>query len=258
VHVDAQGRVVGEATVLESWLQQKLAALRDKGLLGEMGVSINAIGQATKAVVEGIKTNVIERITKVRSVDFVTWPGAGGMVTLYEADRDTDVDLVSLETLRERRPDLVRQVESEAQTKVEQEVKVRMGLQEQMQEAQALVEDLRKERDAAKAEKETAEKAGRIATATAAVREAVGKAQLPDASKARLIARFKDAESTNGVDVAIAEEATYVAAVSEAGKVRGLGAASKPTGEEAHKALKESFKRMGMTDEQAETAANGR
>ncbi len=78
VHVGADGAVLGEAVVVEPWLQERLATLRDKNMLADIGVSINAIGTATKGTMEGVKTNVIERIVRARSVDFVTEAGAGG------------------------------------------------------------------------------------------------------------------------------------------------------------------------------------
>ena len=94
VKCDESGTVTGVAQVIEPWLQAKLAELRDQNMLSEMGISIDAIGNASKAQIEGVNTLVVETLVRARSVDFVTEPGAGGVVTLYEADRCQDVDLI--------------------------------------------------------------------------------------------------------------------------------------------------------------------
>ena len=101
VTVDESGVVTGIAEIIEPWFMAKLAALRDKDMLSEMGVSINAIGTATKGTIDGKETLIIEELTGARSVDFVTEPGAGGEVTFYESDRSRDVDLVELSELKE-------------------------------------------------------------------------------------------------------------------------------------------------------------
>lgn len=86
VTCDESGTVTGVADIIESWLMQKLASLRDKQMLSEMGISINAVGTASKAKVDGTDTLVIEKLERANSVDFVTEPGAGGQVTLYESE----------------------------------------------------------------------------------------------------------------------------------------------------------------------------
>ncbi len=256
VRVDEAGRIVGEAHVIEPWLQAKLAALRDQGLLSEMGISINAVGSATKATIEGRQTHVIETIQVVRSVDFVTEPGAGGEVRLYEADR-LDVDLIEASVLEERRPDIVKLIENRVETKLRAEVQKLMETEEQVKQLQEQIDALTAERDSLKEQAETAEKEKRIAEAQAAIDEAIGKSTLPEASKARLKAQFTGKESVDGVMEAIKAEEDYVAAVRESGKVRGMGATSVDP-EEAKAALVEAFKRGGMTDEQAKIAARGR
>jgi len=96
------------------------------------------------------------------------------------------------------------------------------------------------------------------AEAQATIKEAVDKAELPDAAKERLIERFKDAESADGIEEAIQSEKDYIAKLAEAGKVKGLGG-SKPETEKDKEALKESLKRAhpDWTDDQVLTAAEG-
>ncbi len=257
VHVDEKGQIIGEAIVIEPWMQAKLAQLRDKKMLQEMGISINAIGTGTKGEIEGAKTTIIERIVRVRSVDFVTEPGAGGMVQMYEVDRENDIDMVNLGTLRERRPDLVKSIETEVKAVIMQEVKQKVELEERVKELETNIESLTTERDELKVKITEAEKAQRIAEAQAVIKEAVDKAELPNAAKERISERFKDAESVEGIEEAIQSEKDYIAKLAESGKVRNLGG-SQPDSEADHKALVESFKRTGMTEAMAEIAAKGK
>ncbi len=112
VSVDEAGVVTGVAEIIEPWLMTKLATLREKKMLNSMGISINAIGSASKGEIDGKETLIIERLVAAKSVDFVTEPGAGGIVTFYEADRGQDIDLVDVSVLREKRPDLIEIIET--------------------------------------------------------------------------------------------------------------------------------------------------
>jgi len=265
VTCDENGVITGVAEIIESWLMTKLATLRDKKLLSEMGISINAVGNASKSTIEGETTLVIEEFTGCRSVDFVTEPGAGGIVTFYESDRNHDIDLIELSGLREKRPDLVKSIESVVREEITKEVKKAMENEELIKEKDDQIATLTKERDDLKEAAEKAEKDKAKAEAQAAIKEAVDKAELPDAAKERLIERFKDAESAEGIEEVIQSEVDYIAKLSEAGKVKGLGA-SKANTDKDKEALKESFKKsyiaQGETEEEAEkkaeTAVSGR
>jgi cation transport regulator len=259
VHPNAQGVIMGEADILEPWLKERLATLRDKGLLKDIGVSINAVGTASKAEVEGVKTNLIERLVRARSVDFVTEAGAGGQVELYEANSDAtlDVDIVTLETLRERRPDLVKAVETGIRAEITKEVKTKLEVEEKLKESNATIETLTAERDVLKGKVEQAEKDKLVAATQAKVTEALGKAELPDAAKTRIAQRFANAASDEGLAEAIKAEVDYIAAIRESGKVKGFGdTVADP--KKAHEALIESFIALGLSKEQAEIAAKGR
>ena len=251
--------IVGDAVIIEPWLQQKLAALRDKKLLSEMGISIRAAGIGTKDKIDGKETNVVDRITQVRSVDFVTEAGAGGGVLLYETEREFDIDIISLGVLRERRPDLVKSIETEVKTTIMKEVKQTMELQEQVTELEGQVATVTGERDVALAKITEAEKAQRIAEAKSAIAEAIGKSELPEAARKRLVEKFKESESADGITEAIQVETEYVNALKEASKPKKLGG-SQPNPEEDKKAPRESFKTMHpeWTEEQLDTAVAGR
>jgi hypothetical protein len=257
VHVDKAGTVIGEAVVVEPWMQERLATLRDKGMLADIGVSINAIGTASKGTIDGVKTNVIERIVRARSVDFVTEAGAGGGVRLYEAESTLDVDLVNLDILKERRADLVKLIESEVETKYKLEVKRHMEQDEKVKELETSNATLTTELSELKGKITLAEKAQRIAEAKSVIDEAISKSELPEAAKKRIAEKFAGVEVAEGITEAIKAEIDYVSALKETGKVKGMGA-TKSDPDADRKALKESFKRLGMDDAQAETAVVGR
>ena len=130
-------------------------------------------------------------------------------------------------------------------------------LEAKITELTTQVETLTTERDSLKEAAEKAEKDKAIAEAQAVIKEAVDKAELPTAAKERLVERFKDAESADGIEAAIKSEVDYIAKLSEAGKVKGLGG-STPNPEKDKEALKESFKRLGLSDQEAEIATVGR
>ena len=257
VTVDEAGVVTGVAEIVEPWLMSKLSSLRDKKMLSEMGVSINAVGSASKGTIDGKDTLIIEKLVAARSVDFVTEPGAGGIVTFYESDKSRDVDLIELSGLQEKRPDLVKMIEANLRAEIQQEVKNKVELEEKVKELEGQVTNLTTERDGLKEAADKAEKDKVVAEAQAAIKEAVDKAEgLPDIAKSRVIEKFKGAESVDGVAEAIQAEKDYIAKLSESGTVKGLGQVKKDP-EADHKALVESFKAIGMTDEQAEIAAKG-
>ncbi|MBT9132658.1 MAG: hypothetical protein DDT33_01185 [Firmicutes bacterium] len=243
VKIDEQGQAVGEAVIVEPWMQEKLALLRDKGLLNELGVSINAVGQASKQTVEGIKTNYVEKIVRTRSVDFVTAAGAGGMVQLYESSPEYDVDLISIEILKERRPDIIKEIEAEAKAEALQEAKRKMELEQKVKDLESQIAGLITERDTLKTQITETEKAKAIAETRVSLDEALNKSELPEPTKARILERFKEAQSVGGLDEAIKSEREYIAQLTEAGKVKNMGG-SQPDTEADKKALRESFKKL--------------
>ena len=256
VEVKEDGTIIGKATIVEPWLQAKLARLRDSEMLSEMGISINAIGSASDAEIEGIKTKLVEKLIKARSVDFVTEPGAGGSVEFYESER-IDIDLIEINQLKELRPDLVEVIKTETKTELTKEVKKTMEIEEKVKELEGQITTLTTERDELKTKMEEAAKAQKKAEAKSLIDEAVGKSELPEAAKSRILEKFKDVETADGIEEAIKSEKDYIAAIQESGKVKGLGKTEVNT-VESHKALVESFKKLGMPEKQAETAAEGR
>ena len=256
VEVKEDGTIIGKATIVEPWLQAKLARLRDSEMLSEMGISINAIGSASDAEIEGIKTKLVEKLIKARSVDFVTEPGAGGSVEFYESER-INIDLIEINQLKELRPDLVEVIKTETRTELTREVKRTMEMEEKVKELEGQITTLTTERDELKTKMEEAARAQKKAEAKSLIDEAVGKSELPEAAKSKILEKFKDVETADGIEEAIKSEKDYIASIQESGKVKGLGK-TEVNVVENHKALVESFKKLGLSDKEAETAAEGR
>ncbi|MDD5083133.1 MAG: hypothetical protein PHU08_07170 [Dehalococcoidales bacterium] len=265
--VSEKGTAVAEAHIHAGWLKDMVSNLHEHGTLDKLGVSINSIGRGSKQKIDGVETFAVESLVDhpFKSVDFVTEAGAGGAVGVKESPEILDVCIIDLARLKEVRPDLIKEVESEIDTKIKQEAKKIMETQEQIDKLTKDNEALAKERDELKGKLTEADKAKAKAEAQAVIKEAVGKAQLPDAAKARILEQFKEAEKADGIDAAIKAESDYLSKITEQGKVKNLGG-SQPDAEKARKELKESFKASYISsgkseaeaEKLAETAVNGR
>ena len=254
--VSPQGNAIGEAYINAGWLKEKAQMLHGQGLLEQLAVSILGVGKGVKGEIDGVKTNIIEGIVKGRSVDFVTEPGAGGRAGIAEsADESTDVDVVTMETLKKERPDLIEMltIELSETIKPKQEVKMTEEIKE-LQEKLATTENALKEAN----DKLTAEQSARAkADAKALIDKAIAEAELPAVSKERIAKQFADRENTDGLADAIKAEQDYVLKVNEAGRVKDMGA-TKEDPAKAFNSLVESFERAGMSHDQAVIAAKGR
>lgn len=115
-HTTDEGSLVvrGRAKIAQNWLWEMIE--NDPELLG---VSINAWGKSKTGTVEGRQARIVEGISKVGSVDWVTEAGAGGkVVSLVEAqlneedtmDGEQAVADLTVEQLTEERPDLVSEL----------------------------------------------------------------------------------------------------------------------------------------------------
>ena len=76
-------------------------------ILKEMKTSVRIAAGVSEGEAEGKEAAVIESIFSNKSVDFVTYAGAGGQVEAMESAAIGDVDVMSMQELSERRPDLV-------------------------------------------------------------------------------------------------------------------------------------------------------
>lgn len=214
---------------------------RLEDLAPHIGVSIRAMGTAKAGEAEGKKGPIIETIAAAKSVDFVTTPGAGGQVLqLFEAARGG-------------RPTINLEV---AQVN-EQEAQV-------LREANATLEA---DNAQLKAEMARLREAALLREARDFVAETLKPIEMPELTRTRLVeslaqnpivkdgALDRDAYKARIEETAKAE-ITYLAEATGSGQIRGMGA-STPSGDDKPRLI-ESFRRLGMSEEQAKIAAEGR
>lgn len=77
---ESDGTLRANAKVIDPQFKEKLSLLGESKMLNSMGVSIRALAQTDKGVAEGRKGKIVESLLAARSVDFVTFAGAGGQV----------------------------------------------------------------------------------------------------------------------------------------------------------------------------------
>jgi hypothetical protein len=266
---ESDGRIRAKAKVIDPPFKEKLATLQEAGLLNEMGVSIRAIGVGSEADVpdgsETVKTNMVERLIAARSVDFVTFAGAGGQCEVLESDRsdEFDFELMTIEQLRERRQDLVELIESNAREEV---AKVKT-LEQQLQEANAALAAEKEKSAALETKVSESESTAKKATAAAKLKELLEAAKLPKPAADRIASQFKEAVTIDGMEAAIQAEKDYIAAIAPAAgggstKVTNMGKKTNENDESDKDAKKpnlvESFQAFGLTEAQAKIAAAGR
>ncbi len=112
VRLGSGGEVLAEALIIDPVFKAKVELLESQGQLDTLEVSQNALGHGEFEVMEdGREMQVVKAIGHVSSVDFITQGNAGGMVTMLESYKE-DIELISMDTLRLRRPDLIELLES--------------------------------------------------------------------------------------------------------------------------------------------------
>lgn len=231
VHWDeAAQKVRGTAKVFDPTFKEKLSNMQKQGLLSEMGVSIRAAGTGKEnAIVEGSKTTAIESLIKSRSVDFVTYPGAGGQVEAIESDPGDvdDIEIISLESLKSLRPDLIEMIESGKEKQLMNEAEI-LKMQKDFAEAQASLVKVTADLASANAKIAESENKAKKAEAQTAIGKLVQEAKLPKASKDRLVKQYAEVTSVDGVAEAIKAEAEYVKSLT-GGKVVNMGEADNGT-----------------------------
>jgi len=208
-----------------------------------IGTSIRAWGRGHEGVVEGKKGQIIDGIVAGQSVDFVTAAGAGGQIlTLFEAARNRPVVTPSQED------DVSEQ---------------------ELREAQSKLADAEKASAAALAEAARANEALALREARDVIAETVGKADLHDATRIRLVEQLvKAAPIKDGkldtealavqVEEAVKSEVAYLAAITGSGQIRDMGGAPVNGGEVKEADLAAAFRRMGLSESAAKSAAQGR
>jgi hypothetical protein len=227
-------------------------------LAPHIGVSIRAYGKAAHGTIEGREGAIISELTKRKSVDFVTAPGAGGQIlSLFEAARGAvqSTTTVSVET---------NSVHKEARNMDEKDFKT---LQESVATLQTTVSKTTDENARLK-------EALALMGAKDVVKEALSSLPLPDATKKRLTeslpmtapmkdgALDKDAFSAK-IAEAIKAEIEYLTKATGLGSIRGLGESAGNNDEvQSQEALQsnlvEAFADLGLSEAGAKIAAKGR
>lgn len=236
--------------------------------IGEhIGISIRALGQGSEGSAEGRDGMIIERFTDVRSVDFVTRAGAGGKV-ISRFNEAASNKLTHMNIL-----------ESEGHMDLKEALDTIQTQQTALTEATGKITTLEadiKTREDKITTLETAvsryKEAAMISKASDIVSEVLKEADLPEATKYRILDGTislmvatddeidADATAANAQE-AIKVEAKYLSDITGGAGVKGLG--GKPISEsasieESEARLIESFKIMGMSDEKAKIAAKGK
>lgn len=218
-------------------------------LAPHIGTSIRALGKATQGEAEGRRGPIIEELSTGRSVDFVTMAGAGGkVVELFESAHE--------------------RILKEAGDVDEKDKK---AYEAQIKEARDEASEARKAAEAAVTE-------GKKTTARLLMREAadfvvsaLSKSRLPTVVREHIAREviadvpLKDGAIdeealTKRVDEAIKSETEYLAKITGAGTVRGVGPSTyKPEEDDKEPDLTEMYAgAFGLSESAAKVAAKGR
>lgn len=242
---EASKKVRGDAVIADPQFQEKVSHLSKVGLLSEMGVSIRAAGDASKRKVDGVDTTYVEALTKARSVDFVTFAGAGGQIEAMEAEafaEDSSSNAGAGEDLMELKEALEQLATAKAKIVTVEAENVTLKAQVTALETKST---------------EAAKVAAKAATAVK-VAEALKASKLPKNAQEKIAKQFEAAEKFDGIQEAIAAEEKYVAELT--GKpVKNMGTDDNKEGraDESKINLEESFGYLGMSKEKAARAAKG-
>ncbi len=224
-------------------------------LSSHIGVSIRAFGKAKQGEMEGREGVIIQELTKARSVDFVTAPGAGGqIVSLFEAARGADKKTTTVSV--EQKP-----VKENSNMDFEKEIK-------DLKESYAT---LQTNLGATQDENARLKESLAVRDAKDLVRNALAGYELPEPTKARLMESLPklvtlkdgalDVEVFNGkVSEAIKAEVKYLTQVGGLGKIKSLGESADDESEskdEVNAKLEEAFAGLGLSEKSAKVAAAG-
>jgi len=188
-----------------------------RNMADAFGLSMDADGTARMGKVAGKPARIATKILKVRSVDVIVDPGAGGgIINLIEAQEDQLLNRQQIIALLEAKgllggKDVAQLSDSELMAILTEAVGTQSGGTDpanQVIDTAAIARQV----DA-------------LVDARVYLREAVGTSRLPKAAQDRVLAlvEAKGGFTRADVDQAIKDEREYVATFSESGRVAGLG-----------------------------------
>ena len=205
----------------------------------DIGLSHIAGGMATVGEREGKTGRIIESLNVADSIDFVTTPGAGGqIIQLFESARNSK--------------SLPKSIKMEENKELTQ-------LKESNQKYKDEIDRLK--------EKEV------LSDAKEFVKSKLKESELPDITKARLLDSLSRNPATDdkgaldllkfgeSVKKGIEDETSYLAKLSDSGKITGMGSSTEVEEEKETKvkeSLKKSFEALGFEGKALEIAVNGR
>lgn len=179
------------------------------------GFSVDAEGRARVGAIGGKPAKISTRITRVKSVDLIVEPGAGGeLIRLIEAQEDNTMWRDRLITMiRGKRPELLKGVDVAALSDDDLDAKFREAFADAGDNAASI--------DPA----EIARQVDAQIEVRTYLREALADSRLPKAAQERLRKGFDGRASftREEVDTAIKDERDYVARFVESGRVADLG-----------------------------------
>lgn len=237
VKVRENGSLGGDAVVIDPVFKAKLQMMKEAGIVNKMGVSIRAMGDVSPRLVEGRQTHYVESLSKARSVDFVTFAGAGGQVDMMESDVDP-IDYTITQTRKEN--NMLTEVEIKK-------------LQDDLAAANAKVASQ-------EAENIQLKEASLKAAVVTELEKQLKEAKLPEISNEKLRTQLASETKVEAVKEAVAAEVKYVKAL-KGDKLKGFGEGDngaendKRTEAEQQEALVQAFIGMGMTEADAKVAA---
>lgn len=281
--IGPDGEVQGDAVIIDQDMEDKVRLLASRGRLGDLGTSIRGVGDCRPREIEGHKTLEVGALVGLRSVDFVTEPGAGGRPITEAEEEEFDLDVVDLERVQERRPDLVGEVRrlvleevghaamelgidgdrltAALEGKAEPKREGKMDNKE-LEEAQAALREATEAKEAAEKRAADLEAAARRRQHGQVIELVLVEAKVAPAICERVRARFAEAETVEAENVrkAIREEKDYIRSVTGAGKPKGLGesdteGAGAPDAGKGEEALTEALQGLGLTEDAAKAAA---
>ncbi len=252
-------------------------------LAPHIGVSIRALGRSKPGTAEGQKGPIIEEIAVGRSVDFVTTPGAGGRVAeLFEAARRvggsvrTASPAEGLAVLGAREGGLSEQagggVPPGETTGLEDGAMDVKQLQEANEALAARMAALQEAQARLEAENARLREAELLRRAELFVGGELATVEMPEITRRRLTAQLAAAPVTLAEDASRLDEAAYRAVIAEkakvelaylaeamgAGKVTGMGPAAPTPAGDVQARMAEAFRALGLGEDAAKAAANGR
>lgn len=211
------------------------------------GLSIRGIGTMRK-VEEG---HEVENLSKIISVDMVSDPAAGGeFLRLYESVMEVKDDMkdLTLEKLKEERPDLVQSISEEVESRVYgKKGELDKQLKEIKEQNDKLAKDI--------AEWKTY---GQVKETETILEKELAKSELPDIAKERIRKLYTGKiAKVEEITESIKSEKEYIAKIAENKQVNvgnsGKDSEVKEQNKEKYEAkLKEVYEAMGYSEKEVE------